>query len=205
MLKHIEASRSNWCIIEADDHRSDGAPNRGADSAPVQYCPLPEGTTPLHRALHRATAIAPQSQVVVTAFEEHRYLWEPLLWSVGPERRFICENRATARLASAAAILSVAAQSPSSVITILPACCSVMQEWMLGRALNNAIAELSAVPEGAITLGMADLEEGMDEDYLVVGRPLIGRGLRVDGFARRPIAWVVRHLRQAGALVASGL
>ncbi|HEY0803072.1 MAG TPA: hypothetical protein VGD54_19710 [Steroidobacteraceae bacterium] len=179
--------------------------NPGCEPAPAQYCRLAEDATPLQKALHRAVAIAPKSRVIVTAFEEYRYLWEPLLWSVRPERRFICDNRVASQLASAAAILSVAAHSPSNVITILPARCSVMHEWILRRALNRAIADLSGVPEGAITLGMADLEEGIDEDYLVVGRPRVGRGLSVDGFARRPIPWVARHLRQSGALVASGI
>jgi hypothetical protein len=49
-----------------------------------------------------------------------------------------------------------------------------------------AVDDLSAVPEGAVTLGMADLEEGIDEDYLVVGRPCAGRGFPVDGFMSPP-------------------
>ena len=171
----------------------------------MQYCPLAGAATPLQRSLHRAAAIAPTSQVIVTAVEEFRPLWEPLLWSVRPERRFICDNREASQLASAAAIHSVAACSPSNIITILPARCSVMHEWILRRALHRAIGDLSAIPEGAITLGMADLEEGIDEDYLAVACPRVGRGLSVDGFARRPIPWVARHLKQSGALVASGI
>ncbi|HEY0803399.1 MAG TPA: hypothetical protein VGD54_21380 [Steroidobacteraceae bacterium] len=205
VLKHLEPSKLNWCIIEADDHRSDRALNPAGNPAPMQYCPLAEGATPLQRSLHRAAAIALTSQVIITAFEEFRHLWQPLLWGVRPERRFICDNREAVQLASAAAILSVAAHSPSNIITILPARCSVIHEWILKRAIHRAIADLPAVPEGAITLGMADLEEGVDEDYLVVSPPRVGRGFRVDGFARRPIPWVARHLRQGGALVASGI
>ena len=205
MFKHIEPDKSHWCIVEVDDHRSDRGLGAGGDPAPVQYCRLAQEATPLQRSLHRAAAVAPKSQVIVTAFEEYRCLWEPLLWTVRPERRFICDNRAASQLASAAAILSVAARSPSSVITILPARCSVIHEGILRRALHRAIGDLSAVPEGAITLGMADLEEGIDEDYLVVGRPCVGRGFPVDGFARRPVPWVARHLKQSGALVASGI
>jgi len=183
----------------------DRAMNPGCEPAPVQYCRLGSAATPLQRSLNRAAAIAPQSQVIVTAFEEYRYLWEPLLWSVRPERRFICDNRAASLLSSAAAILSVAAHSTSNVITILPARCFVMHEWILSRALNRAVAELPGVPEGAITLGMVDVDEAIDEDYLVVGRPRVGRGFRVDGFARRPIPWIARHLKESGAMVASGI
>jgi hypothetical protein len=196
--------RSRWCIVLADEHGPDWGTGLGGP-APVQYCPLAKAATPLQRSLHRATAIAPASQVIVTTFEEYRSHWEPSIWFVPPERRFVCDNRAASQLSSAAAILSVAACSPSNVITILPARCFVLHEWILKNALNRALAELPSVPEGAITLGMADLEEGIDEDYLVVGQPRVGGGLSVEGFARRPVTWVARHLRQSGALVASGI
>lgn len=142
---------------------------------------------------------------MVTTFEEFRNLWEPLFWFIKPERRFVCDNRAASLLASAAAILSVAASSPSSIVTILPSRCRVTHEWILRRAIDNALDELPSVPEGAVTLGMLDVEEGIDEDYLLVGRPRVGGGLSVDGFARRPVSWAARHLRHSGALVASGI
>jgi hypothetical protein len=205
MLYQLEPSKSHWCVVIADHHGSDRTANPGGDPAPVQYCRLAGTATLLQRSLHRAAAIAPASQVIVTAFEEYRYLWEPSLWSVRPQRRFICDNRAASQLSAAAAILSVAACSPSNVITILPARCSVVHEWILRRALGGAIADLPGVPEGAITLGMVDLEDGIDEDYLVVARPHAGQGFSVDGFARRPIPWVARHLKQSGALIASGI
>jgi hypothetical protein len=105
----------------------------------------------------------------------------------------------------AAAILSVAARSTSDIITILPARCHVAHEPILRRALNYALAELPGIPEGAVTLGMLDPEEAVDEDYLLVGRTRAGQALRVDGFARQPVPWVARRLRQHGALVASGI
>jgi hypothetical protein len=142
---------------------------------------------------------------MVTAFEEYRHLWEPSLWFVRPERRFVCDNRAASLLSSAAAILAVAAHSPSNVITILPARCSVVHEWILRRALQHALAALPHVAEGAITLGMIDREESVDEDYLVAASPRIGPGCRVEGFARRPVPWVARHLKRGGALVSSGI
>ena len=203
-LDQGQLPRSRWCIVLADDHGPDWTPGLGGP-VPVQYCALAKAATPLQRSLHRATAIAAASQVIVTTFEEYRSHWEPSIWFVPPERRFVCDNRAASQLSSAAAILSVAARSPSNVITILPARCFVLHEGILKNALNLALAELPSVPEGAITLGMVDLEDGVDEDYLVVGRPRVGAGLSVEGFARRPVAWVARHLRQSGALVASGI
>jgi hypothetical protein len=149
--------------------------------------------------------MAPSSQVLISAFEEYRNLWEPAVWGIRPEKRFICEGASGLQLSVAAAILAVAARSTSDIITILPARCHVAHESILRRALNFAVAELPGIPEGAVTLGMLDPEEAVDEDYLLVGRPRIGRALRVDGFARKPVPWVARRLREHGALVASGI
>ncbi len=171
----------------------------------MQYCRPGEGATLLQRALHRATAIAPGSQVLITAFEEYRDLWGPSAWCIRPEKRFVCEAPRGLQLSVAAAILAVAARSMSDIITILPARCHVAHESILRRALNHALAELPGIPEGAVTLGMLDPEEGVDEDYLLVGRARTGQALRVDGFARKPVPWVARRLRQHGALVASGI
>ena len=204
-MKQLEANASRWCVVVADDQRPDRAIGLGRHSAPVQYCRVGEGATLLQRALHRATAIAPSAHVLISAFEEYRSLWEPSVWGIRPEKRFICEEPKGLQLSVAAAILSVAARSTSDIITILPARCHVAHESILRRALNFAVDELAGIPEGAVTLGMLDPEEGVDEDYLLVGRARVGRALRVDGFARKPVPWVARRLRQHGALVASGI
>jgi mannose-1-phosphate guanylyltransferase len=175
------------------------------DRSPVQYCRLGKEATPFQRALHRASSIAPASQIIVTALEEYRDCWEPAAWFVRPDRRFIGDNPWASQLSAAAAILSVAAHSPSSVVTIMPARSYVADEGILGRALSQALAELPGIPEGVVTLGMLDMDDGADEDYLIVSPPRFGSGLNIDGFARRPVAWVARHLKSHGALVASGI
>jgi mannose-1-phosphate guanylyltransferase len=194
-LKQVEPAGSRWCIVLADD----------PDPAPVQYCRLGEGPTVLQRALHRAAAITSKSHVLMTALEEERELWEPSVWFLRAQQRFVCENRHASPISAAAAILSVAARSTSDVIAILPARCYVAHESILRRALGHALAELPGTPEGAVTLGMLDLEESVDEDYLIVSRVRAERRLRADRFVRRPLPWVARHLRRHGALVASGI
>jgi mannose-1-phosphate guanylyltransferase len=205
LFNYDESPKSHWCIVQIDDQGSGWSMSPDGQAAPAQYCRVAEAATPLQRCLHRACSLAPPSQIMVTAFEEYRNLWEPSLWFVRPERRFVCDNRAAGLPSSAAAIFSVAAHSPSNVITILPARCAVVHEWILRRALKRAQAELPNVAEGAITLGMIDREEGIDEDYLVIGRARSGPGSRVEGFARRPVPWVARHLKDGGAVVSSGI
>jgi hypothetical protein len=81
----------------------------------------------------------------------------------------------------------------------------VAHERILKSALQYALDELPSTREGIITLGMRDIEENDDEDYLVVSRSMVGKGLQVDAFVRRPVPWVASHLKREGALVASGL
>ncbi len=73
------------------------------------------------------------------------------------------------------------------------------------QALRQVASELPHVPEGAATLGMLDIDEGVDEDYMLVSRAGTGSGLAARGIARRPTAWVARHLRRQGAVVCSGI
>jgi mannose-1-phosphate guanylyltransferase len=193
--------------VVADDHAPEWVAYGGLDlhSAPVQYGCLGGSATLLHRALHRAASIAPTSQVLVTALEEYRNRWESILWCVRPEMRVVSDKGTNPLLTSAAAILSIARTSPSSIVTILPARCYVSHEWILREALKQVAVELPHVPEGAVTLGMVDIDEVVDEDYMMVGPARGGRGLAVQGIARRPTAWVARHLRRQCAVVASDI
>ena len=198
---------SPWYIVVADDHGHEWAPpmRTGEGPAPVQYARFGGSTTLLQRALGRAARAAPASQVMVTVLEEYREFWEPSVWFVRPEHRFVCEGRAESTLTAAAAILKIAADSPSNVVVIAPARVHVLRESVLAAALENALSALPSVPEGALTLAMIDAEDGIDEDYLVLDRSRFRAGFRVLGVARRPNTWVAHHLRQQGALIASGI
>lgn len=207
MTRELEHNRSHWCIVVADDHGPQWVPYDSLElrPAPVQYGCLGGCSTLLHQALHRAASIAPTSQILVTALEEYRYRWEPILWCVRPAMRFVGDKGAGPLLTSAAAIISIARVSPLSIVTVLPARCYVEHDWIVRQALKQAAAELPNVPEGAVTLGMIDIDQGVDEDYMMVARARNGSGLTVQGISRRPAAWVARHLRRQGAVVSSGI
>jgi mannose-1-phosphate guanylyltransferase len=199
--------KTHWCIVVADDHGPEWAPTANVEDspAPAQYSRLGERSTLLQRALNRAALVAPAARVMITALEEYRQYWEPALWCVRPQNRFVCGNRAASLLTGAAALLSITTASPSNVVTILPARCYVAREDVLRLAINHALSMLPRVSEGVATLGMVDMFEGIDEDYLVSARGKAGPGLAVEGFAHRPTAWVARRLRHQGAMVASGI
>jgi len=207
-MPDLEAKKSeHWCIVVADDHGPEYVPTAAgaAEKRPVQYCGFGEPATLLQKALRRAKQIAPTAQIAVTVREANREYWEPLLWFVRPERRFISDARMTSPLTTAAALLSIAADSVSHVVTILPARCYVANEWILSAALHRLHAMLPGIPEGVGTLGMLDIDEGIDEDYLVPCGSRVDPVVAVQGMARQPAGWVARHLRQHGAMVASGI
>jgi mannose-1-phosphate guanylyltransferase len=199
--------RKAWCVVVADDHGPEYVPlvAGSARTSPVQYCGFGEPVTLLQKALHRAKQIAPTAQIAVTVREENREHWEPALWFIRPERRFVSDCRLTSSLATAAALLSIAADSVSNVVTILPARCYVANELILSAALDQLHAMLPRIPEGVGTLGMIDIEDGIDEDYLVPFEAKAGPGLAVQAMARQPARWVAHCLRQHGAMVASGI
>jgi mannose-1-phosphate guanylyltransferase len=202
-----DSKRKPWCIVVADDHGPEYVPsNTGAEKAsPVQYCGFGEPTTLLQTALHRARRIAAPAQIAVTVREENRAHWESALWYLRPDRHFVSDTRLTSSLTTAAALLSIAADSAKNVVTILPARCYVANEWLLASALDQLHRTLPAIPEGVGTLGMIDIDDAVDEDYLVPRAGESGGGPTVMGMARRPAGWVAQHLRRHGAMVASGI
>jgi mannose-1-phosphate guanylyltransferase len=207
MSREGDPRKSRWCIVAADDAAPEWVAYGAleARAVPVQYGRLGGTATLLHLALLRAASIAPTSQIVVTALDEYRDLWEPTLWCVRPEMRLVSDKRTSSLLASAAAILSIANTSPSAIVTMLPARCYVGHECILRQAIRHVVSELPRIPQGVATLGMVDIDVGVDEDYMLVGRAGSGPGLSVQGIARRPTAWVARHLRRQGAVVCSGI
>ena len=207
-MSDLEARKSkHWCIVVADDHGPEYVPTLlgGTNKWPVQYCGFGESATLFQKALRRARQIAPAAQILVTVREANRECWEPALWFIRPECRFISDTRMMSPLTTAAALLSIAADSVSHVVTILPARCYVANEWILSAALHRLRAMLPRIPEGVGTLGMIDIDDGIDEDYLVPYGTRLDPLVVVQGMARQPAGWVAGQLRQNGAMVASGI
>jgi len=205
MMTTLSSVESQWAIVLADDHEAQSATSREPGGVPIQYRSPDEGMPLLQRALRRAISVAPASQILITALHEHREYWQPLAWFVRAAHRFLCGHRSALPLCTASAILRIAEHSPWATVTVLPARCYVAHEWILKSALIRALAELPNTREGIITLGMRDIEESLDEDFLIVSRSSEDRGLRVDGYVRRPVPWVAAHVKREGALVASGI
>ena len=194
-----------WAIVVGDDCGPEWAPNNhgSAEPYPVQYSRLGETTTLMQQAIRRAAGVAPPTQVIVTLRAADRTLWEPALCLVRPERRIIAGERCNPWVTSAAAILSVLMRAPAAIVAIFPARSYVTHERPLAEAIDRAVGLVPFVPEGVVTLGMIDIDDGLDEDYLVPAPDSLGPGLALQGVAKQPVTWVAQHLRRQGALVAS--
>jgi hypothetical protein len=202
--------QARWCIVVADAVAPDWVVSAETDAqaapVPVQYCGIGEPTTMLQKALHRARRMTRANRILVTAAEVHRSRWQPALWFIPTEHRFLSESPGWSALTTAAAVLSIAARTPSASVTILPARCYVADEWTLTVALRTAVSDLALAADGVVTLGMAGGASEVDEDYLLPDDPLDdGPIVPVSVTARRPADWVARYLPGRGALVASGI
>ena len=102
-------------------------------------------------------------------------------------------------------MLSVAARSPSCLVTILPTDFWVARESVLQEAIDNALTSLQSVPGTVATLGMSDTPPETDEDYLIVGPASSHVGAAIQAKANRPRRSAARQLLKEGALVASGI
>jgi mannose-1-phosphate guanylyltransferase len=198
---------ARWCIVVADaaGPKWPLSDDINAPRAPVQYCGLGEPTTMLQKALHRAGRISHAARVMVTADERNRSHWQPALWFMRAEHRFVSESPGWSLLTTAAAVLSIAARAPSALITILPARSYVADEWTLTVALHRVLSNRSFLSDGIVTLGMVGAQPGVDEDYLVLSAPDGRPTAAVSGTAQRPAEWVARDLVRRGAVVASGI
>jgi mannose-1-phosphate guanylyltransferase len=200
-------ARTRWCIVVADaaGPKWPLSAEINAQMMPVQYCSLVEPTTMIQKALHRAGRISHRMGTLVTAAEVHRAHWQQALWFTRAEHRFVSHLPGWSWLTTAAAVLSIAARSPRSLITIMPARCYVEDEWTLTVALHRVLSAPSLLVDGVVTLGIIGAELAVDEDYLVLGTADNRPTIAVAYTARRPVDRVAREFVRRGALVATGI
>lgn len=198
-------SQERCCIVVANDERSERLAG-GSNQWPqiLQQADIVRRGF-LRQASLRARRIASPANVLVSAREEDRGVWEGPLWFTRPANRFISERGVPASFSAAAAVLSVAARSPSCLVTMLPSNFWVAWESVLTDAIDKVLASLQRVPGTVATLGMSDSHPGADEDYLVVGPASAQIGAAILAKAKRPGPSTAKQLIKEGALVASGI
>lgn len=205
MKVKISASQARCCIVVANDERSERLTD-GSHQWPLnsqQAAIVKRGF--LRQASLRARRIVSPANVLVSAREEDRSVWVSPFWFTQPPSRFISDRGVPTSLSTAAAVLSVAARSPSCLVTILPSDFWVARESVLADAIEKALTSLQQAPGTVATLGMSDTHPETDEDYLIVGPASSQMGAAIQAKANRPGASVAKQLLKEGALVASGI
>jgi mannose-1-phosphate guanylyltransferase len=191
------------CIIVANDKHAErfspSSPPRASGSAAAVAMGF------LRLAARRARKLSSPANVIVSAREGDRQIWESPLWFTRPENRFISEPGTPTSLATAAAVLSIAAKDPSCPIAILPSDFWVARESVLTEAIENALGQLPVMPDSVATLGMIDYRPGGQEDYLVVGPRDAEKGAVIQARINRPESRLAKQLMSEGAMVASGI
>jgi len=201
----ISNSQARYCIVVAASERLD----RLTDNSHQRQLNFQQAAIAKKRFLRetsvRARRVASPANVLVSAREEDRSIWVGPLWFTRPARRFISDRGVPTSLSTAAAVLSIAARSPSSLVTILPSDFWVARESVLAEAIEAALTAMKQVPDTVATLGMSDNDPGGDEDYLIVGPGSSRMGVAIQAKADRPKPPVAKRLLDEGALVASGI
>ena len=183
-MSDLEARTSkSWCIVVADDHGPEYVPSiaGSAKESPVQYCGFGEPTTLLQRALHRAKQIAPTAQIMVTVREENRVALgtRSMVHSFGAAfcLRFsfdvLVDDGGGAVVDCGGFSLERGDYFAGALL------CGRRMDIV--RRLHRLHAMLPRIPEGVGTLGMIDIDDGIDEDYLVPGRHQTGPRCRSAG------------------------
>lgn len=205
MKADMSISQPRRCIVVSTDERSERLTD-GAHQPPLnpqQAAAVKKGF--LRQASLRARRVASPAHVLVSAREEDRSVWMGPLWFTQPANRFISDRGVPTSLSTAAALLSVAATSPSCLVTVLPDDFWVARESVLSDAIESVLSVLQRVPDTVATLGMSDTHPGTEEDYLIVGRGSAQMGTVILARANRPAPSVAKQLSEEGALVASGI
>jgi mannose-1-phosphate guanylyltransferase len=195
----MSLSRARCCIVVAADERSErliGGLNRPLNSEQAAIVKMGF----LRQASLRARRVASPGNILVSARDEDRNIWAGPLWFTKPAGRFISDRGVPTSLSTAAAVLSVAARSPSCLVTILPSDFWVARESALAESIDNALTALQRVPDTIATLGMSDTHPGTDEDYLIVGPGNSQIGAAIQAKANRPGPAEARRLLDNGAL-----
>lgn len=126
-----------YCIVIANEDRAERA---GADLRPFSLSSRQAGVVKmgfLRQSSLRARRFASPANVLLSAQEADRSIWEGPFWSTRPGNRFIADLGAPTSLATAAALLSVAFRAPSSLVAVMPSDFWVARESVLTEAIDR--------------------------------------------------------------------
>ena len=167
-------SESFWAIVAATGG-AERPPDRAASSpkltAPAQYRSLPDSpVSPLQKALHRATAIAPRQRIVTVVAAKHRPWWQETLWFLPRSNVIMQPESFGSAFGLFVALLQILERDPGASVVLLPSTHQVQDEEILTPWIHRAATLAALRPQRLFVLGI-EREAGITASaYIVTGR-----------------------------------
>ena len=205
MKTEYASQRTRYCLVAANEDRLErataGLPSNAPNAQQMRVVKMGF----LRQSSIRARKLACPANVVVSAQAADRSVWEGPFWFTKPSNRFVADHGAPTALATAAALLCIASNEPSSLVVVMPSDFWVARGSVLTVAIDKVCGLLRINPETVATLGIVDNHMEIDEDYLVVGPNNPQKGAVIQARINRPDPGIARQLINEGAMIASGI
>ena len=166
-------SGQGWAIVAATamDEQSRDSTASSDLGPPAQYRTSPDSpASPLQKALHRATAIAPRRRIVAVVAAEHRRWWQGPLWFLPGLNRIVQPQSFGSAFGVLAALLKILDCDPGAAVVLLPSTHRVRDEELLARWIRRAGTLAALRPQHLFVLGIERDAAVAAGAYVVAGR-----------------------------------
>lgn len=173
---------------------------RDGTAVPKQYCSLWGDRTLLETTLARAQDVVARERVCTVVAEQHRQWWEPQLWPMRANNTIVQPlNRGTGT-GILQAVLYILGRSPEARILLLPTDHDVVQEWVLARAMRDALEYAQTRNDAVVLLGLESEDASTELGYIVPGTAADDATFDVAEFVEKPSPVRACELVKRGAL-----
>ena len=177
---------------------------------PKQYCSVQHGISLLELALARARVLAAGERVCAVVAKEHEHWWRPLADDM-PAGNLIVQprNRGTGN-GVLLALAHILKRDPLARFIFLPADHHVLDEAILTRAMQSALAVMTPQSRELVLLGVEPDDADPDLGYVIPQETAMHDGPMHDvhgvrRFVEKPSRGVAGKLIQEGGLWNSGI
>lgn len=169
-------------------------------AVPKQFCSFGGGSSLLHDALMRASAVAPPERTCAIVSEHHARWWQSLPMSL-PEANLIVQprNRGTA-VGILLPLLQILHRDPNASLMVLPSDHYVRNEGLLANSLRSAMREVECRSDRIVLLGLTPEEADPELGYIVPMGEGGSTAREVSQFIEKPSAASANALIERGGL-----
>jgi mannose-1-phosphate guanylyltransferase len=177
---------------------------------PKQYCSVQHGLSLLELALVRARTLAAEERVCAVVAKAHEHWWRPMADDMHPGNLIVQpRNRGTGN-GVLLALAHILKRDPLARFIILPADHHVLDEAILTRAMQSALAVMTPQSNEIVLFGVEPDDADPDLGYVIPQETTLHDGPMHDvhgvrRFVEKPSRGVAAKLIQEGGLWNSGI